>query len=204
MFDRYFNRYSPAPSLEEIIFPEFLTTANYFVNKGVLNPSLTFQQKPKDIIKMILRPWDKQWTIVVFDIPEKQRKTRDLIRRRLWEWGFRRLQRSVWLSPLPTNSWVKELDEQLGEFEYLTVIRGGLYRSNPKEIVAQKWQIERWKERAEKLVNKISNKNKLSKNWEKSFWTLLLEHPKVPLDLLPHNWPLKKLGRLWLKRKFKI
>ena len=43
--------------------------------------------------------WDKKWRLVVFDIGEYRRGTRDLLRRELSSFGFVRLQNSVWVYP---------------------------------------------------------------------------------------------------------
>lgn len=42
--------------------------------------------------------WDGKWRIVVFDIPEQKRLIRGLFRRNLKKWGFKHLQKSVWIS----------------------------------------------------------------------------------------------------------
>jgi len=44
--------------------------------------------------------WDGEWRIVVFDIPEKFKKIRRLLRRNLTVLGFVPWQKSVWVSPL--------------------------------------------------------------------------------------------------------
>ncbi len=43
--------------------------------------------------------WDKKWRIIIFDIPEKKRRTRDKIREILFNAGFQRIQDSVWVYP---------------------------------------------------------------------------------------------------------
>lgn len=43
--------------------------------------------------------WDKKWRVLIFDIPERRRATRGLIRRTLTQLGFYRLQDSVWIFP---------------------------------------------------------------------------------------------------------
>ena len=50
--------------------------------------------------------WDKKWRILVFDIPERQRRLRDGIRRTLLANGFVRLQDSVWIYPYDCEDWV--------------------------------------------------------------------------------------------------
>ncbi|OGG41208.1 hypothetical protein A2118_03070 [Candidatus Kaiserbacteria bacterium GWA2_50_9] len=48
-------------------------------------------QKPKR--------WDDRWRVVLFDIPERRRRVRDLLRTFMREFGFVRLQDSAWIYP---------------------------------------------------------------------------------------------------------
>jgi DNA-binding transcriptional regulator PaaX len=43
--------------------------------------------------------WDKKWRIVLFDIPDKIRKTRDILRYHLKNLGFYEFQESVFIHP---------------------------------------------------------------------------------------------------------
>lgn len=43
--------------------------------------------------------WDGKWRIIIFDVPEKIRGKRDLLRKELIEFGFMQLQKSVWAYP---------------------------------------------------------------------------------------------------------
>ena len=43
--------------------------------------------------------WDKRWRVVIFDIPERRRTIRVRLRRFMDEFGFVRLQDSVWVYP---------------------------------------------------------------------------------------------------------
>ena len=45
------------------------------------------------------RRWDQKWRLLIFDIPERRRKTRAQIRVTLVSLGFVRLQDSVWVYP---------------------------------------------------------------------------------------------------------
>ncbi len=47
------------------------------------------------------RPWDGQWRMVVFDLPETRSATRTRLRRFLRDHGFGYLQNSVWITPHP-------------------------------------------------------------------------------------------------------
>jgi len=50
---------------------------------------------------VVRRParWDRKWRIVIFDIPERRRVMRALLRQKLISIGFVRLQDSVWVYP---------------------------------------------------------------------------------------------------------
>ena len=45
------------------------------------------------------RKWDRRWRVVIFDIPEKRKSVRASLRRFMDEYGFVRLQDSVWIYP---------------------------------------------------------------------------------------------------------
>ncbi|MFZ2500462.1 MAG: CRISPR-associated endonuclease Cas2 [Minisyncoccia bacterium] len=45
------------------------------------------------------RKWDRRWRVVIFDIPEKRKSVRVRLRRFMEEYGFARLQDSVWIYP---------------------------------------------------------------------------------------------------------
>lgn len=52
---------------------------------------------------------DKKWQMVLFDIPEKKRKDRDLFRDGLRYLGYKQLQKSIWVCPYDTIKETKEL-----------------------------------------------------------------------------------------------
>jgi len=45
------------------------------------------------------KKWDRRWRVVIFDIPEKRKNVRVSLRRFMSEYGFVRLQDSVWVYP---------------------------------------------------------------------------------------------------------
>lgn len=54
---------------------------------------------------------DKKWQMVLFDIPEKLRRNRDLFRKQLKYLGYQNLQKSIWVCPYdvlkPTQQLIK-------------------------------------------------------------------------------------------------
>jgi len=53
------------------------------------------------------KSWDKEWRIVIYDIPQKFRKASDAFRRKIRELGMYQLQKSIWVYPYECS---KELD----------------------------------------------------------------------------------------------
>ncbi|MBI2673729.1 MAG: hypothetical protein HYX23_00390 [Candidatus Zambryskibacteria bacterium] len=50
--------------------------------------------------------WDRKWRVIIFDIGEKQRRTRDRLRITLSKIGFVKLQKSVWVYPYDCEDFV--------------------------------------------------------------------------------------------------
>lgn len=61
-----------------------------------------------------LSQWDKLWRVVVFDIPENQHQTRDIVRAWLKRLGFARLQQSVWVIPWPCREQFDAISAEFG------------------------------------------------------------------------------------------
>lgn len=66
--------------------------------------------------------WDRKWRIVLFDIPEKDRVFRDILRGHLKELEFRKLQHSVFISPYPFEKPILELVALYSAEEYVRVV----------------------------------------------------------------------------------
>lgn len=66
--------------------------------------------------------WDGKYRIIIWDIPEKKRVIRNLFRRRLKEWGFKNLQRSVWISKKNATDKLRKLISDLDLEKWIIVI----------------------------------------------------------------------------------
>jgi len=66
--------------------------------------------------------WDGKYRIVIWDIPEKKRRLRDLFRRRLKDWEFKRWQKSVWVSKKNVTDKLRKLIADLEMEEWVVVI----------------------------------------------------------------------------------
>ena len=68
------------------------------------------------------KKWDKKWRIVIFDIPEKDRKFRDILRSHLRELDFFKFQHSVFVSPYPYEKTILELNMLYSAEKYVRVV----------------------------------------------------------------------------------
>ena len=65
--------------------------------RGERQPKLEREKAALQLRKK--KRWDKRWRVIIFDIPERRRRTRGLLRITMRECGFVRLQDSVWVYP---------------------------------------------------------------------------------------------------------
>lgn len=66
--------------------------------------------------------WDGKWRIVIFDIPEQKRIIRNLFRRRLKAWGFKRWQQSVWITKRNVSKKLRLLIRDLKIEDWIAII----------------------------------------------------------------------------------
>lgn len=60
------------------------------------------------------KKWDKKYRLIIFDIPNATRLMRDILRRKLKEWRFYPLQKSVWVHAFDCKAEIELLREFLG------------------------------------------------------------------------------------------
>lgn len=111
------------------------------------------KEKLKNILPVFLhqKKWDKNWHLVIFDIPEKLRGKRNILREKLKKLGFGQLQQSVWISPI----------------NYLPVLEKLVfdYQLDPYVIFSQTSKIGR--EASQELAEKIWGLSELNKKYQK-------------------------------------
>jgi len=80
---------------------------------SLLGSSIKFK-KPKR--------WDGKWRIILFDIPEKNRVFRNILREHLRNLKFMKLQHSVFVSPYPFERQILELVEIYSALPYVRIV----------------------------------------------------------------------------------
>lgn len=149
------------------------------------------------------KKWDKNWYIVVFDIPEDKRRIRNILRKKLKALGFGMLQASVWISPYPYLGDVEEIVKFYHLKPYvLYAVSKKVGRYNSKELANQVWKLnefnKQYKEfldKYEKLKNKsaIRDLNKL----QFDYLGVLQLDPRLPSGLLPEDWAGERAYKIY-------
>lgn len=72
-----------------------------------------FMKEKMRLTSMKPKRWDKRYRLIMFDVPEKRKHTRDLLRKEVREAGFLRIQDSSWLYPYDCEEFVALLKANL-------------------------------------------------------------------------------------------
>lgn len=67
--------------------------------------------------------WDKKWRLVVFDVPEKKKHAREVLRSKLKELGFHQLQKSCFIHPYECENEINFITELFELRPYITLVK---------------------------------------------------------------------------------
>lgn len=96
-----------------------------FVDNKTLMFRLTDSGKDKTLwikMKEEEKQWDGKWRLIIWDIPEKKRTARDLLRWKLKKLGFIQFQKSVWGTKKNCTKILREFIKQIGIENWVMVI----------------------------------------------------------------------------------
>ncbi len=71
--------------------------------------------------------WDGNWRMFVFDVPERKRAVRDILRDKLKKLGFFQFQKSVWIYPHECDGEMRYICEFLGTQPYALIFTGKIH-----------------------------------------------------------------------------
>ena len=64
---------------------------------------------------------DGKWAMLIFDVPEKYRKSRDLLRSVLHNLGYKMFQQSVWITPYDVSDKTEKLLQMYNLDEFVKI-----------------------------------------------------------------------------------
>jgi len=149
------------------------------------------------IYKLAESGWDGKWRVVIFDIPEIDKKSREYLRWKLLSWGFGMLQKSVYISPLDVLADLKEYLRSQKLYGKVVVFEAReVFTKDQRTVAGYVWKLDKLNERYLRLINLIYSKNECDdKEWrqrkkeiKKEFFKILIDDPILPKELLPEDW----------------
>lgn len=208
------NRGSIRRSVEDL-----LKTGNIekIVEDGVPKFKITSQGKIKllseiPLAKFRKEPWDGIWRMVIFDIPEKEKKLRDALRQKLKELGFGKWQESVYISPFKISEQVSEFIKSRDLDDYAVVLESRkILAGDEKELARAIFNLDDlhaqyldFLELCGAINNELNKKGRERKKildlWQKireAYYQILLVDPGLPKELLPEDWLEEEAEKLF-------
>ncbi len=165
-------------------------------------------------LKRKSRNWDGRWYLVSFDIPETQKTSRNLLRKRLLMLGLGKLQRSLWVSPYNYAQEVKKIVNHYHLEKYVEVFRSQLLNpKNPSSFASQIWDLEGLNRRYIQFIEKYrpllpkfkedpnhsedSELFRLKQAMKEELSSILISDPQLPDELLPEDFQGEEAHRLF-------
>lgn len=120
-----FNSYS-----RSISYKDFYNNVYRLINHGLLEKKHTtlgvclfFTEQGIRFINRFSPKKDGIWKLVIFDIPEKQKYVRVVLRAKLKALHFKKWQNSIWVSPYTFEPEIEEELKELGKKFFVRLIK---------------------------------------------------------------------------------
>lgn len=158
-------------------------------------------------IVMAEEPWEGKWLLFSFNIPERKRNLRNLLREELKQHKFGRLHTNLWISPYDLRSECQRIVRELGVEEYVVMFLTEQVGDDPRELAANAWDLKglervyegfmrKYSEELEELRHKVlSGEMQASPGaflnvleMKEELVELFEKEPMLPAELLPKNW----------------
>lgn len=164
-----------------------------------------------DVLHQPTVHWDREWRLIWFSIPEKQRSKRDKFRRILEGLGLRPVLNSLWITPLDKTEEILKSVRKLDVLQNVIMVESDQVIGITQEQIVSSWDFKKVKnlflEFIEKSENLLSEKPIVSnfeiKQMIFEYALILNNEPALPIELLPRDWPkfrahlqYKKLRRI--------
>jgi phenylacetic acid degradation operon negative regulatory protein len=171
-----------------------------------LSPSgrALIQEGTQRIYRADDRPWDGNWCLLTYSIPESRRSLRDRMRKQLAWLGFGPLGSGTYVAPRDVSDQVRRLAEELGADGFAkTFIARGAGGTSDKHIVGQAWKLERIARAYERFIKLYAplylrdRKRRVLDDKAAFIVRFALTHdfrrfpfidPDLPRTLLPKGW----------------
>lgn len=138
------------------------------------------------------RPWDGKLYLVVYDIPEKNHRKRDLLRLFLKKIKCKRFQESVWITPYNPRQLINRFIQEK-EIQGAIVVSdigkdGGIGETTLPDFLNNLYELNKLNQRYLKFIEHALEENVLFQNIYFEYLSILKDDPQLPFELLPKSW----------------
>lgn len=172
--------------------------------KGWLNQDLKVTTKGQKRLESILpkhekkKKWNGKWYIVAYDIPEKKRWLREILRENLRNLGFGQVHKSVWISP---DNFLGEIERLVSQYKLspfvLLAISDKLGREPSSYLAERIWKLEQVNADYTEYIREVKSKKLSRKEVIFKYLIILNRDPQLPADLLPDDWKGEEAYRIY-------
>lgn len=158
-------------------------------------------------------PWDGQWHMIIYSVPESERAMREQLRKKLAWFGFGPLSASVWLSPHDRADQVRKAfaDESAVRLDIFRSRSGGL--AADRDIAARAWDLEeldrdyaellreyrprlpRYRAGGTRGAHALAERMRLVHDYRR----FPFRDPDLPPELLPEGWHGRQAHEVFLE-----
>lgn len=146
------------------------------------------------------REWDGKMHLVTYDIPEKRKVDRELLREYLRRIGCAMLQESVWITPYNPIDLVRSfVDEK--ELSGTVIVSdmgkdGAVGEEGLRALLVRIYNLERLNERYEEWLSSLEELDYIDHFALIRYLAILADDPQLPFSLLPPWWKGDKANLL--------
>lgn len=138
------------------------------------------------------RPWNGKIYLITYDIPEKRKRDRDLLREYLKRIGCGMFQASVWLTLYDPKKLLIDFvaEKKLAGSIVVSDIGkdGNIGQISIKELVRKVYQLDKLNEQYRKFLERTGSEKGDFSEMSLLFPSILKDDPQLPFSLLPKDW----------------
>ncbi|MCW2135245.1 PaaX family transcriptional regulator C-terminal domain-containing protein [Arthrobacter sp. VKM Ac-2550] len=156
-------------------------------------------------------PWGGRWTMVLYQVPESERATRESLRKSLAWLGFGQLSASIWMAAHELMPEARQLAEKHSEATIDVMWSGTGSISADRAMAARCWDLESLMEDYRGFIAKYRPMDDPVRNLDRDgeeamvLRTLLVgdarrftfRDPRLPIELQPEGWPGREAYELF-------
>lgn len=141
--------------------------------------------------------WDSKWRLVIFDLPQDERKYRLQLVEKLTEIGFAPLSRGAYISPFPLLGIVEKMTNFWGIRQFVSIMT--VEKIDNEKNTLKIWKLDQINDQYIKFIKMTERVQRHVRLWpiqakklEQTFADIFALDPHLPDELLPKDWQGKK------------